>query len=238
MTRKVAVLQLALISGGALILSACRSSSSASLPAEQAALAQPATKPSVPREAEQRFAQRPVPEKPSPVERSIVVPSGTVIQVRLNSSLDTSRSRPGERFTAVLAAPIVVEGKTAVPAGANVEGVVRSSASSGRFKGRAYLSIALDAIEVNGSSVPLVTDNASSSSGGHKKRNLTLIGGGSGLGALVGGLAGGGRGALIGAGAGAAAGTAGAAFTGKKQAHIPAESVLTFHLREALHIPG
>jgi hypothetical protein len=237
MTRKVAVLQLVLLCG-TLLLSACRSSSSASLPAEQTASVQPATKPPAPREEEQRFAQRRQPEKPSPVERSIVVPSGTAIQVRLNSSLDTSRSRPGERFTAVLATPIVVEGRTVVPAGANVEGVVRSSASSGRFKGRAYLSLALNSIEVNGSSVPLLTDSAGSSSGGHKKRNLTLIGGGSGLGALVGGLAGGGRGALIGAGAGAAAGTAGAAFTGKKQVHLPAESVLTFHLREALHLPG
>ena len=235
MIRKVALLYLALIFG-ALILSGCRSSANASIPVEKTASAQPAN-PSVPA-GEQRFAQRPWPDKPSPVERSMVVPSGTPIQVRLNGSLDTARSRAGERFTAVLAAPIMVDGRIAVPAGANVEGVVRSSAPSGRFKGRAHLSIALNAIEVNGTSVPLVTDSAGNSSGGHKKRNLTLIGGGSGLGALIGGLAGGGRGALIGAGAGAAAGTTGAALTGKKQAHIPAESVLTFHLREALRIPG
>jgi len=124
------------------------------------------------------------------------------------------------------------------PSGASVEGAVRDAASSGRLKGRAYLSIALDSIEINGSAVPIVTDTVGASTRAHKKRNLTLIGGGSGLGALIGGLAGGGHGALIGAGAGAAAGTAGAAATGKKQAHIPAETVLTFHLRRPLEVPG
>ena len=238
MIRRVAVLQVALICG-TLILSGCGSSASSSIPADKTAQAPTSANPPTQRDSQQQFAQRPAPEKPSPVETSaLVVPSGAPIQVRLNGSLDTAHSRPGERFTAVLAAPITVDGRTAVPAGANVEGVVRNSASSGRFKGRANLTIALVAIEVRGTSLPLVTDTSGSSSGGHKKRNLTLIGGGSGLGALVGGLAGGGRGALIGAGAGAAAGTAGAAFTGKKQARIPSESVLTFHLREALRIPG
>ena len=64
----------------------------------------------------------------------------------------------------------------------------------------------------------------------HKKRNLALIGGGSGGGALIGALAGGGTGALIGAGAGAAAGAAGAYATGKKDIYLPAETLLTFRL--------
>ena len=68
-------------------------------------------------------------------------------------------------------------------------------------------------------------------SASHKKRNLSLIGGGAGLGALVGGLAGGGKGALIGASAGAGAGTAGAAATGKKEVGVAAESLLTFPLQ-------
>jgi hypothetical protein len=164
------------------------------------------------------------------------VPAGTAIKVRLNSSLDTGRSRPGDGFTGVVEIPIVVDGMVVVPKGANVEGVVRSSKSSGRLKGRAYLSIGLDAIDIGGSALHIATDSIGASSGGHKKRNLTLIGGGSGVGALIGGLAGGGGGALIGAGAGAAAGTAGAVITGRKQAHIAAESVVTFHLRQPLQI--
>lgn len=195
-------------------------------------------------EGDRSTAQAAAPaDKPSPMERARAseapppeIPAGTTIRVRLNGEVDTARSRPGDRFSAVLAEPIMSDGRTLVARGANVQGVVRSSSPSGRLKGRAEIAIALTAIEVNGSWVPVSTDSVGASSGGHKKRNWTLIGGGSGLGALIGGLAGGGRGALIGAGAGAGAGTAGAALTGRKQAHIPAESVLVFRLREPLRV--
>jgi len=71
---------------------------------------------------------------------------------------------------------------------------------------------------------------------GHKKRNLALIGGGTGLGASIGAIAGGGMGALIGAGAGAGAGTIGEAFTGKKQVRIPVESLLAFRLNRSVAV--
>jgi hypothetical protein len=69
-------------------------------------------------------------------------------------------------------------------------------------------------------------------SASHKRRNLGIIGGGSGFGAVVGALAGGGVGALAGAGAGAAAGTVGAAATGKRNVRLPVESRLTFSLAQ------
>lgn len=174
------------------------------------------------------------PEPPAVV--SAVAPAGTALRVRLNSSIDTARFRPGDRFIGVLVSPVVVQSKTLIPRGARVDGVVRSSSPSGRFKGRAVLAIALDGVEIDGAMTRVVTDSVVRSSGAHKKRNFTLIGGGAGLGALIGGLAAGGRGALIGAGAGAAAGTTGAAITGRKQVRIPAEAVVVFHLRQALTV--
>jgi hypothetical protein len=156
--------------------------------------------------------------------------------VRLNSSIDTARFRAGDRFSGVLISPVVVQGRTLIPRGARVEGVVRSSSPSGRLKGRAVLALGLRGIEIHGAMTPVATDSVVRSSGGHKRRNFTLIGGGAGLGALIGGLAAGGRGALIGAGAGAAAGTTGAALSGRKQVRIPAESVLVFHLRRAVAV--
>ena len=60
------------------------------------------------------------------------------------------------------------------------------------------------------------------------KSNVTKIGGGAALGALIGGIAGGGKGAAIGAGAGGAAGTGVAAATGKQEAVIPSEKTLSF----------
>ena len=65
-----------------------------------------------------------------------------------------------------------------------------------------------------------------------------MIGGGSGFGALVGGLAGGAKGLLIGGPAGAAAGTATAFFTGRKQVTMPAETLVSFRLRKQVWIKG
>jgi hypothetical protein len=62
------------------------------------------------------------------------------------------------------------------------------------------------------------------------------VGGGAGAGALIGALAGGGKGAAIGAIAGAGAGTGGAAFTGNKEIVLPAETALSFKLKQAVEV--
>ena len=128
--------------------------------------------------------------------------------------------------------------RVVVPKGTTLHGHVTSAADSGRLKGRAVLALRLDSLELRGVSYPIDTSSNRRASGAHKKRNLVLIGGGSGLGAALGAVAGGPAGALIGAGAGAGAGTAGAAVTGKKHVSIPAETPLTFALEQPLTIPS
>ncbi len=66
-----------------------------------------------------------------------------------------------------------------------------------------------------------------------------MAGGGTALGAIIGGIAGGGKGAAIGAVAGGGAGVGGAAFTGNKEIVLPAESALSFRLKSPLEVrPG
>jgi hypothetical protein len=169
-------------------------------------------------------------------ERNLTIPAGTLLHVRIDETIDTKRHSAGHRFTGTLTTPVVADGETLLARGTTVGGVVANAASSGRLRGRAAVALALQWVEVNGANVPVQTSSVTKVSADHKKRNLLLIGGGSGLGALIGGLAGGPKGVLIGAGAGAAAGTAGAAATGKRQVRIPAESVLTFRLREPVTV--
>lgn len=174
----------------------------------------------------------------SPAQRaeSVRIPAGTVVRVRTEQSLNTERTRAGERFQASLVSPVTIDGKEVLPKNTVFEGHVVTSADSGRLKGRAVIAITLDSFALNGKTYHIDTSNDSRVSTSHKKRNLGFIGGGAGAGALLGGIFGGGKGALIGAGAGAAAGTATAAATGKKHVGIPAETVLSFKLKDSVSI--
>jgi len=157
--------------------------------------------------------------------------------VRLGSTLDTKTAETGQPFNGTLARSVVVKNEVAIPAGAGVSGSVVESKSPGKFKGEGVLSITLNAINVGGAPREIATSTFSQTIKGKGKRSAIAIGGGTGAGALIGGIAGGGKGALIGGLVGAGAGTAGAAFTGNKDLQIPAETVVTFRLANSITVP-
>jgi hypothetical protein len=169
-------------------------------------------------------------------DRPITVPEGTELTVVLDQSLSTAENRPGDMFQASVAVPIVIDDKTVIPKDARVKGHVVDAQNSGRLSGTARLVLTLDSVEVDGESSDIATDDEGRIGKNHNKRNGVLIGGGAGLGALLGGIAGGGKGVLIGGAAGAGAGTAGAAYTGKKDIRVPAETRLTFRLARSATI--
>jgi hypothetical protein len=168
--------------------------------------------------------------------KPITVPAGTVITVRLGESLGSGTSQAGQSFSASVAEPVEVEGKTVIPAGAAATGTVVDAQPLGKFKGGARLQVRLDTVTINGHSVDVKTASVNRAIKGKGKRSAAMIGGGAGAGALIGALAGGGKGAAIGALAGGGAGTAGAAFTGNKNIVLPAESALSFKLTEAVEV--
>lgn len=174
-------------------------------------------------------------EKPKP--EPIVVPAGTVLTVRISQALGSKTSQPGQTFAASLAQPVSVGGKTALPAGADINGTVVTAKAKGKVKGEGELALALKTISVRGQVYPIQTAAWSTSMKGKGKRTAATTGGGAAGGALIGGLAGGGKGAAIGAAVGAGAGFLGGTMTGNKQIEIPAESALTFTLSEPLTLP-
>jgi hypothetical protein len=218
--------------------SAAQPAATASSPAQPRPLGNPepvarATEPAPPpNEAE-------LPPAPGALDAAalgVTVPSGAVLQVRIDETVDTRRNRPGDAVHATLSQPVVHGGRTIIPAGTRFSGHVTTADASGRLKGRGHIGVALDSFRLNGRSYRVATTSVERASAAHKKRNGIIIGGATGLGAALGAIAGGGKGALIGAGAGAAAGTAGAAATGKLHVAIPAETPLRFTLRNAVSL--
>ena len=168
----------------------------------------------------------------------MTIPAGTRIHVRLAQSLDTRHVRAGESFTAHLDQPVYDAGRIVIPKGIAFHGHIVEAKSSGRFKGRAHLEITLDSFTMHGESYRIATSVNDRSSGGHKKRNAILMGGGTGAGAAIGAIAGGGTGAGIGAASGAVAGVTTAFFTGKKNVRLPAETPIVFSLRSPIDVRG
>lgn len=152
------------------------------------------------------------------------IPSGTRVPVRLNSGISSATAHAGEKWTGVVANDVVVNGTTVAKRGEEAAGTVTYVKPSGRLHAPGQLTLRL--ASVGGQSVTSMRRSVVGKS--HKRSNVEKIGGGTAAGALIGGLAGGGKGAAIGAAAGAGAGTGVAAATGKEEARLPAESLVTF----------
>jgi hypothetical protein len=167
----------------------------------------------------------------------VPIPNGTPLHVRLNSTVDTNQVRSGDQFSATVSVPVIEDGKTLIPRGAEVTGLVVDAKPSGHLLGVAHLQLALTSVEVGDKAYDLRTSAAYRSGRNHNKHNWLWIGGGGGGGALIGAIAAGGKGALIGGPIGAGAGTAVAYFTGKRNIRIPAEAPLTFRLAQPISLP-
>lgn len=178
--------------------------------------------------------------KPSPVVEQpvpITLAAGTKLTARMSSGLSTKTAAAGQTFAAELSQPLVVDGREVFPKGTTVTGMVVDSNPGGRVKGVAHLSIRLTEIRPEGlAPVKIATNAPMFQAKSTKKKDGVMIGIASGVGAAIGAIAGGGKGAAIGAGAGAGAGTAGVLATRGDAAVLPAETVVTFSLRDPVTV--
>lgn len=209
--------------------------------AKPAAKPKQTTKPVRKAEAAPETASQPVeptpataPAPPQPV--TVTVPANSIVTIRTIDGIDSSTNHAGEVFKASLDAPIVVDSRVVVPAGADAYLKLVSASSAGHIAGRSELSLELSSIAFQGKTYNVDSSNVKQSGASRGKRSAATIGGGAALGALIGAVAGGGKGAAIGAAVGGGAGTGVQVLTKGQQVKIPSETRLDFTLQQPLEI--
>lgn len=140
--------------------------------------------------------------------RTITVPAGTRLLVRMIGSVNPTRDHVGKRFRASLESNLVVNGTVVARRGSNVYGRLAQAKSAGRIKGPGKLTLELNAIMIHGTAYPILTDSV------HFERN----GSGASMAKKTGGAL----------GAGAAAGGVASVLTGGKQVNVPMSRCSSF----------
>jgi hypothetical protein len=164
------------------------------------------------------------------------VPAGTVLPVRFTTSVSSASSRVEDRVLAVVRQDVRRNGRVVIPAGSELRGHVVSVRRPGKVKGRAYLAVRFDELEVDGRRYRIGTRTLAREAPPDHGRDAKIIGGTTGAGALIGGLADGRSGAAKGALIGGAAGT-GVVLTNRgKQVAFPAGARYRLRLTRPVRI--
>jgi len=180
-------------------------------------------------------AQGPPPPPPAAATPGAgVVPVGTEIDVRLQSSLNSATAKLEQRFEATTILDYAAAGTVLVPAGATVRGYVSAVNAAGKIDRRGSLTLSFDEIRIGNRSYRVrasVVQAIDAKIGEDAKR----IGAGAVVGAILGGIFGGGKGALVGVlvgGGGTMAATEGS------DVNLPAGTILRIRLDEPLQVAG
>lgn len=173
---------------------------------------------------------------PTPVSKTVTLPAGTVVPVRITETLDSATTQPESTFHGTLATNLESDGMIAIPQGSTVTGRVVVAKDAAHFSGNSELSIELVSVQAPGRKIAIATDQYTKMGKGRGKNTAMKTGGGAALGAIIGALAGGGKGAAIGAIAGGGAGAGVNAVTRGEQVKINSESLINFRLQSPITI--
>jgi len=167
---------------------------------------------------------------PPPEPETIRVPVGTVLDVRLAEPISSRTHKAGDDLVALLDQDLVVDGKVVFPEGTKAYGTLLAVKGSGRVEGRAEMTITLTELRLRGETYRVKTASITIQAEGTQGRDAKVIGGATGVGALLGGIIGGKKGAAVGAAVGGGAGTATVLTTKGKEVEFQPEHKFSFSL--------
>ncbi len=164
---------------------------------------------------------------------SLEVPAGTELDVRLGENLNSGIAQVEDRFEGTTLVDMNVNGRTAIPAGSVMRGVVTAVEPATRTNRPARMTVSFDQVTVNGRAYPIRGTVTQAIEGEGIKGETARIGTGAGVGAILGGILGGFKGALAGILIGAG-GTI--AATEGKEVDLPQGSVLRVRIDSPVQI--
>jgi len=170
-------------------------------------------------------------EPPKPRFDDVMVKEDSVIGIRLDSTISTATAKVEDKVTAHVVRDVTVDGRTAIPSNARLEGVVAVVERAGKFKDRARLGIKFQSLLLaDGTRTPIQTEMIFREGDSPTGAATSKVGASAVVGTILGAAIGGKKGAAIGATVGAAGGTAAVMASDQKEAVLTAGTPLTVRL--------
>jgi len=183
-----------------------------------------------------QYGQQPYPQQPPYVAQkggdAVVVPSGSILRVRINQGMNSKDTAPGTTFDGIVLSDVPAGGSIAIPRGASIQGTVVDAHTAGQLGGKGELKLQLTNVSFGGTTYPVVTDFWWHQGVDKTANTVGNTIGLASVGALIGAVAGGGVGAAVGAGIGGVAGLGVSSASGRGEATLPPEAIVSFHLTQ------
>lgn len=163
----------------------------------------------------------------------VEVPSGTEFDVRLTNALNSGTAQVEDRFEGTTLVDLTINGRTVIPAGSVMRGVVTAVDPATRTNRTAKMTVSFDQVTVNGRAYPIRGTVTQAIQGEGIKGETGRIATGAGVGAVLGGILGGVKGAILGTvigGGGITAATEG------KEVELPQGAVLRVRIDSPVQI--
>jgi hypothetical protein len=184
-------------------------------------------------------------------QQQVIIPEGTVIELRMDTGLNSGTSRVNDAFKASVARSVSIDGAIVIPEASSVTGRVTSVQPAESSSRSGVIGVEFNQFSINGRAYVIdgiltslqaderkqIIDQESQVTGkSSTSRNVLFIGGGAGAGAAIGAIAGGGKGAGIGALAGGGLGVLGALFSRGSEAQVPAGTEIAMQLVQSVSV--
>src|SRR5579864_6072372 len=96
-------------------------------------------------------------EPPPAAPSGTMIPTGTTITVRMIDGVNSEQSRMGQTYRASVDEPVLLDGQTVIPRGADAITKLVEDKESGKIEGRTVLTLVLQQVMANGRTIDLTT---------------------------------------------------------------------------------